>query len=122
MRKEDFEIAKQTMKCAPGGLKEACLVAKEYLQNSYVDENGNIVSKGSAVSSEEFLMASEILLASTCERGGKDALPQFYECDSDCSKYGNKYFCPGDFQLVDKSACLKLRKNPCPHFTNQSDK
>ena len=49
--------------CNKGGIKEACYIVREYLNNCKKNESNISVGSHSAVSNQEFLSAIEVLLA-----------------------------------------------------------
>lgn len=100
MNRNMLNYVLRSNKYFPGGIKEACIIAKEYIKNK-----GN-----SCVSEEEFEEAVKTLIAYSFRNA--DEIPEFWHCDEDCRKC-TWIFCPGECN-VDKEA---LRK--CPYFEDE---
>ncbi len=126
MEKDYFDFLVEHFNCAPGGSKEACLKVREFIQNSTIDQKGNIIpSKASAVDSNEFMEAVRVLMAFSWQKKGQDCVPERFVCDSDCS-LNQPGFCPGEFQLfkkesLEKDGDGKVKAKRCPHFRDSWD-
>ena len=95
-----------------GGIKEACILVKKYLENARIDSKV-ILSSESCVTIEEFIKSVRTLMAFASQHD--DAMPKMWYCDSDCSKVTSQ-ICPGEFSLD------KTSSNLCPFFTDESNK
>ena len=109
MNKDEFDLAVKNMECLEGGIKEACLIVRNYLSN-----------KEPVVSLDDFNKAVEVLMAYAWTNKENDCIPETWYCDNDCTHCGSffgNYFCPGEFQLGKKDKDGKyLTKNRCPYF------
>ena len=113
MERKMFDFCVEEIKCVPGGSKEACVIAREYLQNCKLLSSG-LNSPKSAVTTEEFVEAIRVLMASAWENRANDSVPERWYCESDCSNIDKLIFCPGEYQLAsqEQNPTLKL----CPHY------
>lgn len=100
MKRKMLEYIIKSNKYFHGGIKEACVIAKEYITHK----------NNSCVSEEEFFEAVKTLIAYSFQNA--DDMPEFWHCDVDCKKC-SWIFCPGECN-VDKEA---LRK--CPYFEDE---
>ena len=119
MERAKFDYAVEQIKCIPGGIKEACVIVREYLQNisAYDLELQTLKSRNSAVKVEEFLNAVKILMAYSWENRENDCIPELWNCDVDCSNVHKLIFCPGEYQIASKDEKgMSLSKQKCPHF------
>lgn len=98
-------------------VKRACYIVREYLRYSKIAKiNQDCVlksSEGCAVTLEEYIEASKILLANSFENTDDDTCIEQFYCESDCS-YNNGYggFCKGEFCLSDSAKTL------CKHYAD----
>ncbi len=92
-----------------GGPKEACFVAKEFLDHAS-SSGKNISSESPNVNAEEFIKSVKTLIAFAY--AGNDDLPEKWRCDSDCMLHSSK--CLGMYN-VDKDS-----DKQCPFFVDES--
>jgi len=97
-------------------VKRACYVVREYLRCSRVTGNGEskvlICNEDiCAVTLEEYLEASKILLAYSYENSDEKTIQELFSCESDCCRNnGLSGFCEGEFSLSSsktKKICKK---------------
>jgi hypothetical protein len=106
LKKERFENVKKHFNYEKGGSLEACLIVREYLK-SLDHPNAEF-----AVSYDEFMDATRILLAATWD-SKEDKKIELHRCDNDCAKVGMT-FCPGEFALQKRGKTLVKRE--CPFY------
>ena len=127
MEKGLFDFTIRHLKCIPGGSKEACIKAREFIQYSTFDREGRIIPRDySAVNSEEFMDAVQVLMAFAWQNREQDCVPERFICDEDCSELNHGGFCPGECQLIgkenlEKSGEEKVKAKRCPHFRDSWD-
>ncbi len=90
-------------------VKRACYIVREYLRYSKKirtedDSEALTIEEGCAVTLDEFLEASNILLAYSFKNSQDTTIQEFFYCENDCS-HNNGYngFCKGEFSLSNKS-------------------
>ena len=105
--KLDFILKKNNF--LEGGIKEACIKARDFIRYSSISEEG-ISSKLSCVSDEEFLNAVKTLIAFSF--GHEDAIPETWICDSDCKRISQD-ICPGECNINKDSS------KQCPYFIDE---
>lgn len=121
MERKMFDFSVGEIKCIKGGIKEACVIVREYLQNSKVSGE-SISSPNSAVTTEEFIQATNILMAYAWQNRKNDCIPEFWYCIDDCSNIDKCIFCPGEYQIASKDEKGKsLSKIPCPHYKDSGN-
>lgn len=109
------------MKCVQGGIKEACIIVREYLQNSRIYQTV-ISSSNSAVTTDEFVQAVKVLMAYSWQNRANDCIPERWECDIDCASIDSSIFCPGEFQIASKDEKGRsLSKTLCPYFRDSGN-
>ena len=106
MNREDFEFTKKILEFREKGVKEACLIVKEYLSNLEDPTK-------SAVTKEECIEAIKILVNYSFSTSNKNTMVEEFYCKEDC-RYKNCFgFCPGEFTLDEESKVLcKEYRNP----------
>lgn len=95
-------------------VKRACYIVREYLRYSEIVKIGQdkalTSSEGCAVTLEEYLEASKVLLAYSYENSQKTTEVELFSCENDCShNHGCFDFCNGEFSLSSDKK-LKLCK------------
>lgn len=98
-------------------VKRACYIVREYLRYSEIakmNEDSVLKSKkGCAVTLEEYIEASKILLANSYENANDDTFVEQFYCESDCShNNGCMGFCRGEFSISKSSKTL------CKHYAD----
>ena len=99
MKKEEFEFIKGLLEVRPGGVKEACLIVKEYLSN--LDD----LTK-SAVTKDEYIEAVNILINYSFENSDKNTMIEEFYCKEDCRMNTEFNVCKGKFSTSNKGKKL----------------
>lgn len=105
MTKELFYLLTKDLE--PNSVKKACFIVREFLRESQDID--------CAVSFEEYLEATKLILAYTYQTSDASTTVNLYYCSPDCVEGGNYGFCEGEFSCNDKS--LKL----CPHYIKEQE-
>ena len=103
MERKEFDFIKQILEVKEHGVKEACLMVKEYLNNL------EDITK-SAVTKEEFIEAITIILNYSFTSSNKNTVVKEYYCKEDCRMNTEFCFCKGEFSLSSNS------KKLCKHY------
>ena len=110
MKREELEFVLKDNNYMEGGIKEACVKVRDYL-NSVVCTT-DVIHSSSSVTSEEFVDAVMTLMAFSFTH--YDTVPERWYCDTDCHYLTSDLFCPGECNLDKKS------KKLCPYFSDES--
>ena len=117
MQKDEFEFAKELLEIKEGSVREACIIVQEFLKNANLRKRKiqhrtmYDVTPSSAVSMEEFLKASKVLLSYSFSNCDKDTMPEYTYCKDDCRMKGCFGFCKGEFTESEDS------KQLCKYYT-----
>ena len=117
MKKDDFEFAKELLEIKEGSVREACVVVREFLKNTELRKRKiqsramYDVNSDSAVSMEEFLEASKVLLNYSFSNSDKNTMPEYTYCQDDCRMKDCFGFCKGEFTESKDS------KQLCKYYT-----
>ena len=112
MQRNVLDFALKNYDCMPGGSREACILANEFLRNSCVGNNGIRKIASSGVDSEEFLQAVRTLIAYAFPKD--DEIPTMWHCEQDCH-YVGAIVCRGECQAI------KGAENECPYYSDDGN-
>lgn len=96
-------------------VKRACYIVREYLRYAEQIKIGQDkvlkIEEGCAVTLEDFVEATQILLSYSYENSQKTTEVELFTCNNDCShNNGCIGFCSGEFSIVSSDKKLKLCK------------
>ncbi len=109
MRRDELDLLLKQNDYLKGGIKEACIIAKEFLRFASVSES-KIRPLLSPVSPKEFTKAVSILIAYASQ--SDDTIPEKWYCDDSC-QLSSLLTCPGNF-AIDKDA-----DKICPYYKDE---
>lgn len=114
MNREQFNnIIKDMPK---NSVKRACYIVREYLRYSQIKmiEQDKVLKcdEGCAVTLEEYLEASRILLAYSYKNSDNKTEIELFQCINDCNNNnGCSGFCKGEFELSSEVKTLNFCRN-----------
>ncbi|MCI8964855.1 MAG: hypothetical protein HFJ43_00605 [Clostridia bacterium] len=92
------------------GTKGACVQIRDFLRHVTISE-GQIRSRSSCVTADEFIEAVNVLMAFAIQQP-EDVIPERWACDNDCRRTSS-LFCPGECSLS------KDTNERCPYFMDE---